>query len=130
MNRFRKKINRRSSTGFWIRFWILLPRNFIYTFREGSFAKKKIGRIKEWIFSSVRWNIAKQTIVFTKKTLNIISLDEKIKRLKFFISRLLKEVKVSCVNLFIPSFTLSARNIFQENTPVYLNSKISWARYL
>ena len=31
------------------------------------FRRKKIGRIKEWIFANVKWNVTEQAIVFNKK---------------------------------------------------------------
>ena len=75
-NYFRKKIHLRNecSTGFFTRLYTLLPKNISHTFREVSFARKKNGRIKEWIFANVWWNIMEQTI----KKVYIISLNKKL----------------------------------------------------
>ena len=39
----------------------------LYTFREGSLAKKKNGRIKELFFTNVWRDFGEQTIAYTKK---------------------------------------------------------------
>ena len=83
INYFCKKLHLRCLTEFWIHLCILPSRNFIYTFAEVGFAREKNGRMKEWIFTKVWFDFAKQTIVFTKKSLYIIFLNKKVKWLKF-----------------------------------------------
>ena len=58
---------------------------YIY-FCRGRFRKGKNGRMKEWIFTKVWFDFAKQTIVFTKKSLYIIFLNKKVKWLKFLLA--------------------------------------------
>ena len=44
----------------------------------------KIGRIKEWVFSNVWWNVVEQTIAFTpKNSVHLISLISVIKKIKW-----------------------------------------------
>ena len=57
---------------------------------------EKIGRLREWIFANVWWNFEEQIIGFTRKKY-IISLNKKIKRLKFLFTSRFKKVSLSSV---------------------------------
>ena len=94
----------------WIRLCIFLSRNFIYTFREISFVRKKNGRIKEWIFTNVWWDFAEQ------RSLYIISLNKKIKWLEF----LFPNVK----------FIFIGKGLSYLFEKLKIQSKLSWSSYL
>ena len=44
-------------------------------------------RVKEQVFDNVFWNIAEQTISFTRKGVHLISINKKIIWLKIFLAK-------------------------------------------
>ena len=92
VNGWKLRLHLRCSTGFWMPLWVLLPRNFLCTFREESFAGKKLEELTNE-FCKFFLKLHRKNYCFFQKSLNTISLNKKIKWLKFFSSSLLKAKK-------------------------------------
>ena len=83
----------------------------LYILLGKEVSQEKNGTIKEWIFANVRWNFAKQTIVFIKESHCIISLNKEIKWLIFLFTSVLK---------------VRSKHFLLNKGPSYLFQKFNW----
>ena len=79
-------------TGLWVHLCIFFSRDFLYTFREGSFAGKKLGESRNEFLQMFGGTLPKKLLLLPK-SLYIISLNKEIKWLKFLFASLLKAKK-------------------------------------
>ena len=92
INYFCKKLHLRCLNEFWIRPCMLLPRNFLCTFREGSFTWKMLVKLRNEFLQMFRKTLPNK-LVFTKKIHYIISLNITSKWSKFLCTSLLNAKK-------------------------------------